>query len=133
MGPMLTQQIMTGARQPAGVLLESPPYRIIDQVSADLKLTRDELARALGIGSRTLERWRIDERYPQRQTRRRLRELLDLDHHLRDTFTSDAAIVEWVHGPSRYLGGLTPADAIRVGRFDRVEAALEAMDSGVFV
>ncbi len=34
---------------------------------------------------------------------------------------------------NRYLGGLTPAEAVRVGRTDRAEAALEALDSGVFV
>ena len=45
----------------------------------------------------------------------------------RAIFTSGDAI------ENRYLGGLTPSDAIQVGRFDRVEAALEALDSGVFV
>ena len=34
---------------------------------------------------------------------------------------------------NRYLGGMTPADAVRAGRIDRVEAALEAFDSGVFL
>ena len=48
-------------------------------------------------------------------------------------FTTPEAARAWLHGSSRYLGGLTPAEAIRVGRFDRVEAALEALDSGVFV
>jgi len=31
------------------------------------------------------------------------------------------------------LGGLTPLQAIRAGRPDRVEAALEAIDAGIFL
>jgi Protein of unknown function (DUF2384) len=117
---------------PPAAPLESAPYRIIDQVSADLGLPIPELARALDADPRTVERWRSGT-YPQRETRQRLADLQNLHFHLRDTFTTSEALKEWVHNPNRYLGGLTPADAIRVGRFDRVEAALEALDSGVFV
>jgi uncharacterized protein (DUF2384 family) len=130
---MLTSGFVVTARRPSASVLEALPDRIVDQASAELGLTHDELARALGVSTRTLERWRQDNRYPQRATRRRLRALLDLTRHLRATFDTPEATATWLHAPSRYLGGLTPADAIRVGRFDRVEAALEALDSGVFV
>jgi uncharacterized protein (DUF2384 family) len=117
---------------PAFPPLESAPYRIVDTVSVDLDVPITELARALGADPRTVERWRSGT-YPQRETRQRLADLQHLHVHLRDTFASAEALKEWVHGPNRYLGGLSPADAIRVGRFDRVEAALEALDSGVFI
>jgi hypothetical protein len=39
---------------------------------------------------------------------------------------------EWLHRPNRYLRGLTPADALRVGRPDRVDGALEVIDAGVY-
>jgi Antitoxin Xre/MbcA/ParS C-terminal toxin-binding domain len=39
----------------------------------------------------------------------------------------------WLRSESRYVGGQRPIDALRVGEFDRVEAALEALDSGIFV
>jgi hypothetical protein len=39
----------------------------------------------------------------------------------------------WLRSESRYLGGQRPLDALLAGEFDRVEAALEALDSGVFV
>lgn len=61
------------------------------------------------------EKWLSDalgETHPQRTARERLAELLE---------------------PSRYLGGIRPAEAIRAGRADRVEAALDVLDSGVFV
>jgi hypothetical protein len=48
-----------------------------------------------------------------------------------ETFESSDVARTWLHSESRYLGGLTPAGAIRVGRLDRAEAALEALDSGI--
>ncbi|MHB1005347.1 MAG: MbcA/ParS/Xre antitoxin family protein [Chloroflexota bacterium] len=56
-----------------------------------------------------------------------------LRHRLLGTFTTAEAARAWLNAANRYLGGLTPADALRVGRLDRVEAALEALDSGVFI
>jgi hypothetical protein len=116
-----------------GVALEMAPHRILEQVGVDLGLSTTEIAAALATNPRTLDRWRSQTTYPQRESRRRLAALLALDHHLRETFRTPEAIREWVHRPSLFLGGLTPADAVRVGRFDRVETALEALDSGVFI
>ena len=124
---------MARTAPPSPAPLEVAPHRIIDQVCADFGLSDADLARALEAHPRTVDRWRTGATYPQRETRQRLKELLELDRHLRETFEPAGAIKEWLHSPSRYLGGLTPADAIRVGRFDRVEAALEALDSGVFL
>jgi hypothetical protein len=59
--------------------------------------------------------------------------LLALDVRLRETFDSAEESREWLNAENRYLGGLTPAEAVRAGRVDRVEAALEAIDSGIFV
>ena len=56
-----------------------------------------------------------------------------LDRWLREAFDSPEAIRDWLNAENRYLGGLTPTEAVQVGRFDRVEAALEALDSGIFV
>lgn len=92
-----------------------------------------ELSDALNATPRTIERWRTEGTHPQRETRRRLADLLDLDRHLLETFGEQDAARAWLGAPSRYLGGLRPIEAVRVGRFDRVEAALEALDSGVFL
>lgn len=118
---------------PTEVLLEMTPPRALEQLESELGLSEGDLARALDANPRTIERWRSGYTYPQHESRRRLAALVGVHHRLRDTFATPEAIREWLHAPNRYLGGLTPADAIRVGRFDRVEAALEALDSGVFV
>jgi len=36
----------------------------------------------------------------------------------------------WHHRPSPLLGQTEPIELVRAGRFDRVEAALEAINSG---
>jgi len=113
--------------------LEMTPAQAVERLEEDLSFTRGELAAALGATPRTLERWRAGATHPQRDARRRLAALLNLDEHLRDTFVDREAAREWLRAPSAYLGGLTPAEALRAGRADRIEAALEALDSGVFV
>ncbi len=113
--------------------LEVAPGQAVERLMGDLGLSKKELADALDATPRTLERWRTGGTYPQRDTRRRLAELVELDRHLRETFEDREAVRRWLSSPNRYLGGLTPVEAVRVGRVDRVEAALEALDSGVFV
>jgi uncharacterized protein (DUF2384 family) len=117
----------------AELKLEMTPAQALKRLEGDLGLSRGELAAALGATPRTLERWRAGTTHPQRDARRRLATLLNLDEHLRDTFTDREAAREWLRAPNPYLGGLTPADALRAWRADRVEATLEALDSSVFV
>jgi transcriptional regulator with XRE-family HTH domain len=114
-------------------ILDITAAQAIEQLQQEFGLSTQELAGALDASVRTIERWRKSATYPQHETRQRLAALIALDRRLRETFEVAEAIHTWLHAPNRYLGGLTPADAIRVGRFDRVDAALEALESGVFV
>ncbi|CAN5119123.1 hypothetical protein BH23CHL1_BH23CHL1_05170 [soil metagenome] len=115
------------------VTIDITPRQAIEQLEHDLELAPDELALAMGVSTRTLVRWRAGATYPQREARQKLAEMIALNHHLRDTFRTEKGIRSWMHASSRYLGGLTPADAMRAGRIDRVEAALEALDSGIYL
>lgn len=113
--------------------LEISPSQAIIQLQRDLRMSQNDLADALNASPRTIERWRTNETFPQRDARQRLADLIALDQRLRDTFDSTEAIQSWLHTSNRYLGGLTPAEVTRVGRLDRVDAALEALDSGIFL
>ncbi len=105
----------------------------VERLERDLGLQMDELAGALDVSARSVERWRTGATYPQRDARERFAILLRLDSRLQDTFESRDAIKLWMHSESRYLRGLKPIEAAKVGRFDVIEAALDALDAGVFV
>ena len=115
------------------IMLDMGPRQAIEQIEHTLNLSDRELAHHLAATTRTLHRWRMNETYPQHEARERLAVLVALAKHLDETFRTFEASYAWMNTENRYLGGFTPADAIRAGRFDRVEAALEALDTGVFV
>ena len=109
------------------------PHDAVNRLQEELGLSARDLATALDVDRRTLERWLSGDTYPRREARRRLAMLLKLDERLGDTFTGRDAVRSWLNGPNRYLGGMRPIEALRAGRFDRVDAALEVIDSGIFV
>lgn len=106
---------------------------LLAQLERDLTLSTTDLLAALAIDGRTLERWRHDAAFPQREARARLDRLEALRDTLRTLFADEAAMQAWMRTESRYLGGLTPAEVIRAGRLDRAEAAAEALASGAFI
>jgi transcriptional regulator with XRE-family HTH domain len=106
---------------------------VVEQLEQTLGLSDQDFAQALGINLRTVERWRDGTSYPQHEAREKLRALTALTEQLTETFSDADAVRAWVHASSRYLAGLAPAEVLRVGRIDRVAAALEALNSGFFV
>jgi len=117
----------------ATTLLDLTPHQALSVLEEGLGLSEDELAGALGSSRRTLQRWRGGSAYPQHATRQRLTALLELYQRARETFDGPDAVRLWFQSPSRYLGGITPAEAVRIGRPERAEAALEALRSGAFL
>ena len=113
--------------------LEMAPRQAIQLLEADLGLSAKDLTGALSVDRKTLDRWVSSETYPQREARKRLIALLALRDHLAESFENLEGAREWLNAPARYLGGITPAEALRTGRMDRVEAALEVLESGIFV
>jgi transcriptional regulator with XRE-family HTH domain len=116
-------------RDPLFTVLATTPADALDALEKSLGIREDELAQALDSDRRTLQRWRTGAAYPQRQARQRLAELLTLRERVRAVFKRRGAVRKWFHSESSHLGGITPAEAIRVGRSDRVDAALEALRS----
>ena len=106
---------------------------ILEQLEHDLGMPPPVLASALNVNMRTLQRWRDGVSLPQADGRTRLQTLLALRDRLLATFVTPEAAHMWLRSPNRLLGGLTPLDALQVGRADAIERALEALDSGIFV
>lgn len=113
--------------------LDMTPGQAVERLEEDLGLSAGELSAALGASARSIERWRDGLTHPQREARGRLAALIALDRHLLETFDSPEAARTWLRVSHPYVGGLTPVEVLRAGRPDRVEAALEALESGVFI
>lgn len=77
------------------------------------------------------ESWLLNDEWPA--------ELAALHAHLGETFTSYEGARHWIRSPLTYLSGLTPVQVLQAGdspqlaSVDLLEAALEALDSGVFL
>jgi transcriptional regulator with XRE-family HTH domain len=105
----------------------------LEHLKTRLGISYDELAQVLGTDRKTVYRWLADETFPQTHNRARLDALEALVDRLDETFKTREGASTWLHAPSGYFGGLCPIDALLRGRVDAVDAALEALDSGVFV
>ena len=105
----------------------------LERLKSSLGISYEELAQALGTDRKTVYRWLAEETFPRAQNRVRLDALESLVTRLDETFKTPHGAVAWLHAPSGYFGGLRPVDALLRGRIDAVDAALEALDSGVFV
>lgn len=109
--------------------LDTTPQRAIAELESRLAIRESDIALALGTSPRSLQRWSLGQSHPQRESRANLARLRALSGRLEEAFGEGAG--EWLRADSRYLGGLKPIEALRAGRIDRVEDALEALDSGV--
>jgi hypothetical protein len=98
-----------------------------------LGVTPADLERMLDVDAGTFDKWRGGHNSAPRRVRAKLEALEAIRAHLLDTFETVDAARAWLHADSRYLSGLTPIAVLRSGRPDRVEAALNALDLGVFV
>lgn len=109
------------------------PSQAIQTLGSDLGLTMKDLQVILDTTPRNINRWLDEQAYPQHEARRRLAALMAFHRHLGETFTAMEGARDWLRCPSRYLSGLTPLEAMRAGRVDRAEAALGALDAGVYL
>jgi putative toxin-antitoxin system antitoxin component (TIGR02293 family) len=102
----------------------------LEQLEHDFGLSSTELAQALGVDRRTLERWANGDTFPRHAARDRLLALVALHARLAELFETVEDARDWLHRPLPYLGRMAPIDAVKVGRIESVDAALEAIDEG---
>ena len=60
-------------------------------------------------------------------------EEIALDHELAATFASDDASKRWLKTANPILNGDAPIDCLKRREYDRVRAALEAFNTGVYI
>lgn len=116
---------------PASILHEMTPTQAIAEIQGSLGITLDELAQALSVDPRTMARWARGVVFPQHESRQRLDAVLDLARNVASFFATSDDGHGWLRDPNRYLGGISPLEALRAGRVDRARAALGVMQWGI--
>jgi putative toxin-antitoxin system antitoxin component (TIGR02293 family) len=102
----------------------------LDQLQHDFGLSSGELAQTIAVDRRTLERWASGDTFPRHAARDRLLALVALHGRLAELFETAEDLRTWLHRPLPFLGNMAPIDAVKVGRIESVDAALEAIDEG---
>ena len=118
---------------PSTTALRMTPGQAIESLQRDLGLTMKDLHIALDTTPRNIERWINEHAHPQTRARQQLAQLMELHRHLAAMFTDWDSARAWLNAPSRYLGGITPLEAMRAGRLDRARATLVALDAGIYI
>jgi hypothetical protein len=121
------------AETPVTTALGMTPGQAIGILERDLGLSMKDLQAVLDTTPRNIERWINEQAHPQTKARQQLVQLMGFHDHLEAVFTDWEGVRAWLTAPSRYLGGLTPLDAMRAGRLDRARAGLMALDAGVYI
>lgn len=106
---------------------------IVHELQENLQLNDDEFAWVVGVEERTIGRWHHNQSIPQGKNRELLEALQDVVRRLDETFVDPEGASQWLNTASRYLGDLTPRDALLARRVDRVIGALEGIASGVYI
>ena len=90
------------------------------------RLSRERLARLIGVSAKTVERWEARPTQPAREeTRARMAQLREIAELGAAVYTRDG-LGDFMGAPLAEFGGLTPLQLIERGEAERVLAALAA-------
>lgn len=90
------------------------------------RLSRERLARLVGVSAKTIERWEARATRPARdETRTRMAQLREIAELGAAVYTQER-LGDFMIAPLAEFGGLTPLQLIERGEGDRVLAALAA-------
>ena len=114
------------------IVREGLPARVLDALAGNLRLTRGELAAALGIADRTLARRRKEGVFTAEESAKLLR-LARVAQRAAEVFEGSDAALDWLKRPNRALGGETPLALLdtEIGA-DGVLDVLGRIEHGVF-
>jgi hypothetical protein len=104
---------------------------VYTRVVADARrgLTVGEIGGITGVSERSVQNWAAGKSRPEGDSRDRLPELKYVIEGLSDVY-EDEGIEIWLHSRQRVLGGRSPLDLLREGRFDVVLDAVDRLAGG---
>lgn len=99
------------------------------RIAAELRTTREEIARTVGLGIDALSR---RERIASVRTQKRLREMIEILNRVEPRFGSALIAYAWYRSaPLDGFGGQTAMQLVRDGRAGEVMAYIDSVDAGV--
>lgn len=104
----------------------------IDWAHDELGLNYREIGAALQAHERTVLRWKARQSLASPRHRRRMEDLRELRHLLREVFRDEDAANTWLRSSVPALKGRTPISYIRAGRVGRVLEILATFQAGAF-
>ncbi|KGI65876.1 hypothetical protein EU78_28820 [Mycolicibacterium rufum] len=104
---------------------------VYTRVVADARrgLTVSEIGGITGVSERSVQNWAAGKSRPDGDSRDRLLELKYVIEGLADVY-EDEGIEIWLHSRQRGLGGRSPLELLREGRFAEVLDAVDRLAGG---
>jgi transcriptional regulator with XRE-family HTH domain len=104
---------------------------VYTRVVADARrgLTLAEIGGITGVSQRSVQNWAAGKSRPEGESRERLLELKYIVEGLADVY-EDEGIDIWLHSRQRSLGGQSPMELLRDGRFAEVLDAVDRLAGG---
>ena len=92
--------------------------RVVEKVT-NSGITQSELAKAVGIGARSVQNWASGQNAPRGRSADRLLDLHSIVDLLSDSYTPEGIDI-WLHSRNRNLNMQRPIDLLTEGELDRV-------------
>jgi transcriptional regulator with XRE-family HTH domain len=104
---------------------------VYTRVVADARrgLTVSEIGGVTGVSERAVQNWAAGKSRPEGESRERLLELKYVIEGLADVY-EDEGIEIWLHSRQRSLGGRSPLELLKDGRFTDVLDAVDRLAGG---
>lgn len=114
-----------------GTLARKSHTLVYTRVVADARrgLSTSEIGGVTQVSERAVQNWASGKSKPEGDARERLLELKYIVEGLSDVY-EDEGIEIWLHSRQRNLGGETPLQLLRQGRFADVLQAVEQLAGG---
>ena len=104
----------------------------VRSLSSRTNLTQEQVGEIVGSSSKAVGRWHNGTATPQKESRRRLLELVYVAEALSKVMRPEDANL-WIFSPNSLLDHDSPADRIKKGDYKAVVALIEAMAEGIVV
>jgi putative toxin-antitoxin system antitoxin component (TIGR02293 family) len=103
----------------------------LPRLRAQLGLSQEALAQALGVSARTIVRWETQANIPSRLASERVERLVEV-LHLGEQLFPGPALAVWFRTPNPTLGGRSPVDVIATrGGLDEIFHLLGRLAWGI--